>query len=150
MSHMAPLRHAVLLVGLLGAARAQNPSATIQVDPAAVTGHISPYFFGQFIEHEHNTIQGGLWAELLRDRKFEQGDVDGDGVSNGWVPDERVQDRYWELQNGRGPNVRYFIDREERYGGAASQGIELTEPGIHHAGVYQIGLQLAKGRLTCR
>jgi hypothetical protein len=127
---------------LLGAtcAGGQNPQATIQVDPSAITGKISPYFFGQFIEHEHNTIQGGLWAELLRDRKFEQGDVDGDGVSNGWVPEERVEDRYWELKNGRGPNSRYFIDREEPYGGPACQGIELSGPSIHHAGIYQIGL----------
>jgi hypothetical protein len=62
-------------------------------------------FFGQFIEHEHNTIQGGLWAELLRDRKFEEGDADGDGVSNGWVPQERILDQYWQLSNGRGSNV---------------------------------------------
>src|SRR5712692_7760679 len=100
----------LFLFALLGAACAsgQNSRATIEVDPAVITGKISPYFFGQFIEHEHNTIQGGLWAELLRDRKFEQGDLDGDGVSNGWVPEERVEDRYWELKNGRGPNVRYF------------------------------------------
>src|SRR5260370_31416069 len=95
-------------------ARGQNPQATIEVDPAAVTGHISPYFFGQFIEHEHNTIQGGLWAELLRDRKFEQGDGDGDGVSNGWVPDEPVHDAYWTLQNHRGPTVPCLIDLHER------------------------------------
>jgi alpha-N-arabinofuranosidase len=120
--------------------------ASIDVNTADITGTISPYFFGQFIEHEHNTIQGGLWAEMLRDRKFEQGDLDGDGVSNGWVPEERVQDRYWQLQNGIGPGVRYFIDHADYYGGGASQAIELTGTGSPHGSVYQIGLQFAKGR----
>jgi len=121
-------------------------AANIEVDAQNITGSISPYFFGQFIEHEHNTIQGGLWAELLRDRKFEEGDADGDGVSNGWVPEERIQDRYWELKNGTGPNVHYFLDHKQYYGGGASQAIELVGPGSHNKSIYQIGLRLAKGR----
>lgn len=145
----AAFRCSIILLFALAAtdpAGAQDTPASIEVDPDVVTGHVSPYFFGQFIEHEHNTIQGGLWAELLRDRKFEQGDADGDGVSNGWVPEERIQDRYWEIRNGRAANVRYFVDRENYYGGGASQGIELYGPGCHHASVYQIELHLAKGR----
>ena len=118
---MAALLFAFLLAGLL---RAQPP-ASIHVNAANVTGAVSLYFFGQFIEHEHNTIQGGLWAELLRDRKFEQGDSDRDGVSHGWVPEERVQDRYWQLHNGVGPGVRYYIDSRDYYGGGASQAVEL-------------------------
>lgn len=31
---------------------------------------ISKYIYGQFIEHMGRAIQGGLWAELLDDRKF--------------------------------------------------------------------------------
>jgi len=136
-------RHLLWLVLAGGIAGAQ-PAANIQVNAAEVTGTVSPYFFGQFIEHEHDTIQGGLWAELLRDRKFEQGDLDGDGVSNGWIPEERVQDRYWELKSGAGPHVRYYIDRTDYYGGGASQTIEVRDGA--RASVYQIGLRLAKGR----
>jgi alpha-N-arabinofuranosidase len=142
-------RCSFLFLLTLGATRkvaGQDTAASIEVDPDVVTGRISRYFFGQFIEHEHNTIQGGLWAELLRDRKFEQGDADGDGVSNGWVPEERIQDRYWEIQNGRAANVKYFIDRQDYYGGGSSQAIQLYGPGAHHASVYQIGLHVAKGR----
>ena len=124
----------------------QSSAAHIEVDAQDITGSISPYFFGQFIEHEHNTIQGGLWAELLRDRKFEEGDADGDGVSNGWVPEERIQDRYWELNHGKGPDVRYFLDRKQYYGGGESQAVELRGPGSHKKSIYQIGLRLAKGR----
>ena len=50
------------------------------------------------MEHEHNTIDNGLLAELLQDRKFDEGDRDGNGVSAGWLPEERIQNRYWELR----------------------------------------------------
>jgi alpha-L-arabinofuranosidase len=91
-------------------------------------------------------IDDGLLAELLHDRKFEEGDRDGNGVSAAWVPEERVHDRYWELRDGRGVNDRYSIDHNVFYGGGASQQIQITGPGSNHASVYQIGLQLAKDR----
>jgi alpha-L-arabinofuranosidase len=119
--------------------------ATLEIDAGRITGEVHPFLFGQFIEHEYNTIEGGLWAELLHDRKFEEGDKDRDGVSDGWVPEERVTNRYWELVDGKGPYVRYFIDRNEFYGGGASEGVELTGSG-HHAGIYQIQIQLVKDR----
>ncbi|HBT09340.1 MAG TPA: hypothetical protein DEB18_07455, partial [Leeuwenhoekiella sp.] len=31
---------------------------------------MSPYIYGQFIEHMGKSIYGGLWAEMLTDRKF--------------------------------------------------------------------------------
>ena len=31
---------------------------------------MSPYLYGQFIEHMGKGIYGGIWAEMLRDRKF--------------------------------------------------------------------------------
>jgi alpha-N-arabinofuranosidase len=31
---------------------------------------ISPYVYGMFIEHQGRCIYGGIWAEMLRDRKF--------------------------------------------------------------------------------
>src|SRR3989442_14581071 len=94
---------------LVSVAHAAQPRATIQVDASRVTGAVHPFVFGHQMEHEYNTIQDGLWAELLHDRKFEQGDKDLDGVSDGWVPEERITNRYWELVNGKDPNVRYFI-----------------------------------------
>jgi alpha-N-arabinofuranosidase len=43
-------------------------AVTIDADK---TGHpISPYVYGQFIEHLGRCIYGGLWAEMLEDRKF--------------------------------------------------------------------------------
>ena len=133
-------------LGAPKAIAAQAGHAAIAIDARQVTGRVSPLLFGHFIEHEHNTIQDGLWAELLHDRKFEQGDKNHDGVSDGWEPEARIADRYWQLVEGQGPNVRYFVDRQEYYGGGASQAIELYGSDSNQASVYQIGLQLARGR----
>ncbi|MBN1341824.1 MAG: carbohydrate binding domain-containing protein [Phycisphaerae bacterium] len=45
-----------------------KPSVTID---ATKTGEpINPYIYGQFIEHLGRCIYGGIWAEMLEDRKF--------------------------------------------------------------------------------
>ncbi len=46
----------------------ENPAAV--VDLSRKTGPISPYIYGQFIEHLGRCIYGGIWAEMLEDRKF--------------------------------------------------------------------------------
>lgn len=43
---------------------------TIKFDPDKTAEPISPYIYGQFIEHLGNCIYGGIWAEMLDDRKF--------------------------------------------------------------------------------
>ena len=140
--------------------QAKQSSATVEVDASKPVGTISKYLFGQNVEHEHGAISGGeqnmnlehgfhaggLWAEMLRDRKFEEGDLDGDGVANGWVPEERVANRYEELVDGRSANRRYGIDRHEYYGGGAAQAMEIYGDGSNHASIYQVGLHFSKGR----
>ncbi|HEY1800905.1 MAG TPA: alpha-L-arabinofuranosidase C-terminal domain-containing protein [Terriglobales bacterium] len=126
------------------AAHSKTEQATVEIDASKTIGDVHPFLFGQFIEHEHNTIQGGLWAELLRDRKFEQGDANRDGVSEGWVPEERIANHYFELANGVGVNDRYFIDKQDYYGGGASQAIELYGATTSHASIYQINIEVQK------
>ena len=48
--------------------RTLRPEATI--GPIAAVDPISPYLYSQFIEHLGRCIQGGIWAEMLEDRKF--------------------------------------------------------------------------------
>ncbi len=45
-----------------------TPSATIDVSKTGPP--ISKYIYGQFIEHLGRCIYGGIWAEMLEDRKF--------------------------------------------------------------------------------
>ena len=42
----------------------------VVIDATAVGARISPLIYGQFIEHLGRCVQGGLWAEMLEDRKF--------------------------------------------------------------------------------
>ena len=44
--------------------------ATVNVDASKTGAPISKYIYGQFIEHLGRCIYGGLWSEMLEDRKF--------------------------------------------------------------------------------
>jgi alpha-N-arabinofuranosidase len=61
---------AVALAASAPAAPADPPEARVRVDAASVATPISPYVYGQFIEHLGRCIYGGLWAEMIEDRKF--------------------------------------------------------------------------------
>jgi alpha-N-arabinofuranosidase len=71
-------RHAALaLLALLltPGAHAQTtsppaPAARVTIDAAKAGAPLSPLVYGQFIEHLGRCIYGGLWAEMLEDRKF--------------------------------------------------------------------------------
>jgi len=43
---------------------------SVQVDATQTREPISKYVYGQFIEHLGRCIYGGLWAEMIEDRKF--------------------------------------------------------------------------------
>ena len=45
-------------------------TASLRVDAGRSGEAISPLIYGQFIEHLGRCIYGGLWAEMLEDRKF--------------------------------------------------------------------------------
>ncbi|MHB1938917.1 MAG: alpha-L-arabinofuranosidase C-terminal domain-containing protein [Acidobacteriaceae bacterium] len=136
-----------------------TPSAKIVINADRSLGTVSPYLFGENLEYEHGAVSGGeqnmnhahglhtggLWAEMLRDRKFEEGDLDKDGVANGWVPEERITNRYYDLVKGQSSNHRYRIDTVQYYGGGASQAINLTGDGREHASVNQVDLHFTKG-----
>lgn len=53
---------------VLLSARELRPAAVI--DASARKAPISKYIYGQFIEHLGRCIYGGIWAEMLEDRKF--------------------------------------------------------------------------------
>lgn len=43
---------------------------TVRVRAQEQREPVSPFIYGQFIEHLGRCIQGGIWAEMLEDRKF--------------------------------------------------------------------------------
>src|SRR4051812_11039540 len=42
----------------------------LSVDTGRTAAPISKYVYGQFAEHLGRSIYGGLWAEMVEDRKF--------------------------------------------------------------------------------
>ncbi len=64
------LRVAVVVGLLAQVAQSAEPPTTLAVDLAKTRAAISKYVYGQFIEHLGRCIYGGLWAEMLEDRKF--------------------------------------------------------------------------------
>ncbi len=51
-------------------AAAPAPGPAVRIDAAKTGAPISKYIYGQFIEHLGRCIYGGIWAEMLEDRKF--------------------------------------------------------------------------------
>jgi len=45
-------------------------SETLTINISKTREPVSPYIYGQFIEHLGRCIYGGIWAEMLEDRKF--------------------------------------------------------------------------------
>jgi len=66
MKHSAALFAALwLFVTTLAAA-----PLDLKLDTARTNAPINPFIYGQFIEHLGRCIYGGIWAEMLEDRKF--------------------------------------------------------------------------------
>jgi len=68
--YAAALLSFAILAPAAPAPAVEAPEARVRIDAAAVGAPISPYVYGQFIEHLGRCIYGGLWAEMLEDRKF--------------------------------------------------------------------------------
>jgi alpha-L-arabinofuranosidase len=73
-------------------AAAQPAESALPLDLGKVRPPISKYVYGQFIEHLGRCIYGGLWAEMLEDRKFFY-PVTGQGPAWGMVTGRKIS---WE------------------------------------------------------
>lgn len=111
---------AVVLSSTAALAGAEKPYVTID---AGKTGEpISKYVYGQFIEHLGRCIYGGIWAEMLQDRKFFYA-VDSKGSP-------------WKWLAGAGGEM----DKNDPFVG--QQGVKIAAPG----GIVHSGLGLVQGK----
>ena len=109
---------------------------------------ISPYIYGQFIEHLGRCIYGGIWAEMLEDRKFYY------PVTDNYQPYGTATDSYWKAGEYKylnaspwqviGPEGTVTMDSVNAFTGAHSPVIHLPGDGTA-AGIRQQGLALVKG-----
>src|SRR5215468_4431672 len=80
--------------GLCICAGAQvSPTASITIDASKIENRISPTLYGQFAEFMFEDIKGGLHAELIRDRGFDEA-PNALGLPRDWErdPDNRNDD----------------------------------------------------------
>ena len=59
-----------ILISNLISCDTKIPETSVEVDISKTGEPIEKYIYGQFIEHLGRCIYGGLWAEMLEDRKF--------------------------------------------------------------------------------
>jgi len=60
----------VLILSLLMTPAIKAEAVTVKLDLKDQGAEINPFIYGQFIEHLGRCIYGGIWAEMLEDRKF--------------------------------------------------------------------------------
>ena len=92
LSRSATLLYVVLTSAVLGAPVPPD-AARIVIDAAEVEGQIDTRLYGQFLEFMYEGVKGGLAAELLRSRGFEEA-PNAIGLSRDWerYPDDRIDD----------------------------------------------------------
>ncbi|MGL4944106.1 MAG: alpha-L-arabinofuranosidase C-terminal domain-containing protein [Thermoguttaceae bacterium] len=107
------------------------PAVTVVVDATKRGEPLTPLIYGQFIEHLGRCIYGGIWAEMLEDRKFwyAVGDKESPWTS---VYDCNVRmNREDSFVGEQTPEA--FSDGEPRWIGVAQKGLALKK-GVRYTG----------------
>lgn len=145
------LRHGAIcaLVAVAAGAAAPQPvrgpaSATIEIDAGAVEGRISPLLYGQFIEYMFEGIKGGLHAELLRNRGFED-PASAIGLSQHWerYPDDRNDD--YGISFAWDDAVAFRVASGDGSTRGHSLRVKLTPGVVVRHGVYQARVPVRRG-----
>jgi alpha-N-arabinofuranosidase len=122
---------------------------TVAIDAGKTGEPISKYIYGQFIEHLGRCIYGGIWAEMLEDRKFYYPITDD---FNPWAtttapfwnagPYKYLNASPWQVI---GPAGSVSMDTQNPYVGAHSPVINLRGDECI-TGIRQDGLAIVKGK----
>jgi len=124
------LRNAGLLIAALALAL---PSAALDarlvVDPGRTGPQISRYVYGQFIEHLGRCIRQGIWAEMLRDRKFLQ-----------------EPGNSWRTLAPSGAAFDVLLTPDAAYAGDKGLALRLRAEASGPCGISQGGLGIVAGR----
>jgi alpha-N-arabinofuranosidase len=125
-----------------------SPAATVKIDSEKTGAPISKYIYGQFIEHLGRSIYGGVWAEMIEDRKFffpisDKYDPWGTGTDRNWNAGEFhfLKASPWKVI---GPAGTVSMDKEHPFVGEESPVIHLV--GKTETGISEDGLALLDGK----
>lgn len=121
----------------------------VTLEPKKTGAPISKYIYGQFIEHLGRCIYGGLWAEMLEDRKFFY------PITDHYQPWASREDAYWKSGQyhhlvaspwqviGRSRTVT--MDTMRIFVGKHTPVVQVPGDGTT-AGIAQDGLALVQGK----
>jgi alpha-N-arabinofuranosidase len=129
-----------LLVLVALAATAQTIAVT--VDAGKTRAPISPYIYGQFIEHIGDLVNRSVWAEMLDDRKFYY-PINSETSPPSPAPGP-MRGRRPNRWRPIGPDSAVVMDRDRPYVGEHTPLIQLA--GTDARGIQQAGLVLRKSR----
>ena len=122
--------------------------ATITIDTGQVIGEVHDHLYGANLEHLGQAIYGGVWAEMLRDRKFAGRDhmyrAPSEGLYNVHLGIGIVAP--WEAANPDYEAVLYVHDNSVFYTGRQSQRITIRRADGQAHGIKQGSLYLESER----
>lgn len=137
---------AVVWMIALNAQNSKTPAKriSVSVDAAKTAPPISPYIYGQFIEHIGDLINRSMWDELLDDRKF-YNDVNSKpaaagGRRGGGGRGGRPAAQWRPI----GPDDAVVMDKKNPYVGVHTPLIQLA--GNDARGIQQGSIALRKGK----
>ena len=114
-----------------------NVQAVVHADQPGAP--ISPYLYGQFLEHIGGIVNRGVWAEMLDDRKFYSPVVETEPAPAPGRPGQGAARRWTAV----GPVTAIVMDSSRAFTGAASPRITLDPSAAR--GMKQAGLFLVRG-----
>ena len=117
-------------------------SAHAQVIDMNQTQAYSPYIFGHNLEHTRSAINGGLSAQMLKNRKFAGKPAPNQGISSKWFP---IGERVLFLQDASPYTKHICLPNMKRTNERRSQIIQNLIEG-QTAGMGQQGLSLVQGK----
>ncbi|HEX7651917.1 MAG TPA: alpha-N-arabinofuranosidase, partial [Verrucomicrobiae bacterium] len=129
-----------------GPAWAQATPPVADINAAQTAAPISPYVYGQFLEHIGGLIYSGLWSERLEDRKFYYPVIPRPAESpRGSAPEPGFRRRNvtagcW---NPIGPVAAVTMDTNAPFVGQHSPCVQVA--GAEPRGLVQAGVELAGG-----
>ena len=129
------------------AAAQTSQTASIAIDARKIENRISPLLYGQFLEFMYEGIKGGLHAELIRNRSFEE-PANVIGLSRNWerYPDDRNDDYalafHWDDQFAYPQQRKIKIDGDAK---EHSLRVRAGEGVIPRHGIYQPRVPIRAG-----
>ena len=126
----------ILSVTLMWVTIAAQAQVDIKIDSRPTGVDISPMLYGIFYEDINHAADGGIYAELIRNRSFE---------------DDKDKAEYWQSYLSVNGNVRMTIAKKDLLNKAQEQclhvvttGIGDTDAGVSNNGFW--GINVVKGR----